>query len=231
MPEANSQKGTGEQQERIIQQKIIEKGLPLVAFSKIRLKIRYFGEKIWRFILEAKGLRQPSNVGYKIKKIFRFSLKKKVGSEENSNFLLKEKISEKDLLEAIKKEPKNLKNYDALGKLYMEERNYVDAKDIYLYLINHESGHSDFFARLAFCHYQLKEFEKAAENYEKSIALDSAHPNRYYNLSHCFAAQRKFEIAKQYLEKALEMEPQNEKYQQTLQKIILEIEGQKNLSS
>ena len=219
------------QQEQNIRQKIAEKGLPVIAISKIKVQIKYLVKKIWQFALEAKGLRPAAATGYRIKKIFNYALKRKQGVlNGNLAFTINQPVSEKNLLEAIKKEPKNLKNYDSLGKLYLEQQNFIDAKDIYLYLTNHESGHSEYYAKLAFSLCQLKEYEKAVENYEKSIALDSTHPNRYYNLGFSHLAQKNFLQAKIAFEKALEMEPKNEKYQQALKKVILEIEGQKNLN-
>ena len=127
--------------------------------------------------------------------------------------------NEQYYLDVIRLQPRNLANYDALGKFYLDQGNTNDAKDIYLYAVNHEPANPDYQARLAYCLYVEKEFAKAAEHYQKSVALDSTQPNRYYNLGLSLEAAGETEQAINALNKAIELEPKNPKYSQSLKKI------------
>jgi tetratricopeptide (TPR) repeat protein len=205
-----------------VEDRLFEKGLPTIAVSKVKVVLMFWSKKIWHFVLEAKDLKPAATAGYKIKKIFSYSQKRRLEPILNQTFNLTAKPSlqtEQELLEAIKKEPKNFKFYDELGKLYSEQKNFADAKDIYLYLTNHNSSSSDFQAKLGYSYYRLKEYEKAVEYYQKSLKLDSTHPNRYYNLGLSQMALNKYEEAREMFKKALEMEPNNPKYIQALEKI------------
>ncbi len=194
--------------------KLIEKGLPAQAISKIKVKLATAVKKAWNFILEAKDLKPHAAAGYKMKKIFgnRMPLFKKPAFPVVTQTLHEVK-NEQYFLDIIKLQPKSLTNYDGLGKFYLDQENVNDARDIYQYLVNHEPMNADYQARLAFCMYQTKNFTKAAEHYKKAVALDSTQPNRYYNLGLSLEAAGRTQEAQLALKKALEMEPENPKFQ------------------
>lgn len=221
------------------EEKLAKKGLPTIAFSIFKEKGKFWTKRIWQFALEAKDLKPSAFVGYKIRKLFGYieiSQKTQSGAgtkgANSEQSLQQTKTSkepdkdekEKTILEAIKKEPKNYRNYDDLGKYYLEKGNYTDAKDVYLYLVNHESGHSEYHARLGYCLLKLKDYEQALERYKKSISLDSTHPNRYYNLGLCLEIMGKYEEAEKSFEKALELEPENAKYLGAKERLLLKLE-------
>jgi tetratricopeptide (TPR) repeat protein len=220
------------------EEKLAKKGLPIITISFIKEKGKFWTKKIWQFALEAKDLRPGAFVGYRIRKLFKYTeVSQKQQIPINAKPITDEipvKIQgedegdrEKNILKAIKREPKNYHNYDELGKLYLETENYIDAKDIFLYLVNHESGHSEYQARLGFCLLKLKDYEQALERYKKSIALDSTYPNRYYNLGLCQELLQKYEEAEKSFGKALELEPENNKYLQAKERLLLKIKEQK----
>lgn len=231
LPEAANAKSK-ETQVADVQEKLAKKGLPVVAFSKIKIFSRYWLQKIWHYMLEAKDLKPGSAAGYKIRKMFTHVASPKPtaattvpAQKPNSTAILSpnqatepHRLTETEILAAIKKEPKNHKHYDELGKLYLDQKNFSDAKDLYLYLVNHDPGHSDYHARLAYSCYQLREFSTAVEHYKKSVALDSTHPNRYYNLALCLSVLGKQSEAVENFEHAVHLEPQNQKYQAALEK-------------
>lgn len=225
------------------EEKLAKKGLPIIAFSFLKERGKFWTKKIWQFSLEAKDLKPGTFVGYKIRKLFGYieTSQKPQGlvdvksektpeiteeSEVNSEEKLKKQ--EVEILEAIKREPKNYHNYDNLGKLYLEKEQYADAKDVYLYLVSHESGHSEYHARLGFCLLKLKDYEQALARYKKSIALDSTHPNRYYNLGLCQEIMGKYGDAEISFEKALELEPSNKKYLQAKERLLAKLEERQN---
>lgn len=189
------------------------KGLPAKSFSKIKHHSIFIVKKLWRFILEAKAIVPTGAAVLKIKKLFaaktipaNISLSEEVRDEDISG------LSEEDFLAAIKKQPKNFKHYDDLGKFYLNRGNFQDARDIYLYLTSHASGAADFWARLGFSAFKLKDFKQAAKAYEKSLALDSSQPNRYYNLAQSLKADSQIKQALLALNQALMMDPQNFKF-------------------
>ena len=201
------------------EKKLIEKGLPAQAISKIKVVLATTVMRSWNFILEAKDLKPHAAAGYKMKKIFggRLPLFNKPASPQPQT--LHEVKNEQYYLDTIKVQPKNLSNYDALGKFYLEKESLNDARDIYQYLVNHQPSNPDYQARLAYCLYQTKYYQQAAEGYKKSLALDSTQPNRYYNLSLSLQACGKHEESEDALKKALELEPHNPKFLQAMAKM------------
>ncbi len=205
------------------QQKLLAKGLPAEAFSKIASFLKFWVRKIWNFILEAKDLRPHSIGGYKMQKIFNNvklpGFKAPVAAAPITTHEVK---SEAYYLDMIKLQPKNLSNYDLLGKFYLEQSNHSDARDIYEYLCNHEPGNPEFQARLGYCLYQNKQFAKAAEHYQKSLALDSTQPNRYYNLGLSLEGAGNFPESVKNFETAISLEP-SVKYYISLSNVYLKL--------
>ena len=199
--------------------KLAAKGLPVEALSKVKSTLAYWIKKAWNFILEAKDLKPHAAAGYRMKKIFGGLPVLKKPVVQNLPQTFNEVKNEKYFLDVIKLQPKNLSNYDALGKFYTEQQNFADAKDIYLYLTSHQKANADYHARLAYCLYQLKDFTSAVQSYQKSVSLDSTQPNRYYNLALSQEAAGQMNEAAEALDKALELEPENTKYRQALSKL------------
>lgn len=195
-----------------VHKKLLAKGLPAEAFTKIGTFIKFRLAKIWHFVLEAKDLKPHATSGYKIKKLFSHKItgfKKPVSPPPVTTHEVK---NEKYYLDIIKLQPKNLSNYDALGKYYLDRDSLSDAKDIYLYLANHEPSNPEYQARLAYCFYKNKQYTEAASHYQKSLALDSTQPNRYYNLGLSLEAVGNWQEAVKSFEQAITLEPSNIKY-------------------
>jgi Flp pilus assembly protein TadD len=227
LPEAATLEAEGPESEGL-EERLALKGLPAIAISKVRSFLKWWGKKLWNFILEAKDLKPSAVTGYKIKKIFgdkptlpSFQPTPKNENEEQPA------ATEETILEKIKDEPKNLSNYDVLGKFYLESNNFGDAKDIYLYLTKHEPGNSDFQARLAYIFYKQGEFSEAADRYNKSLTLDSSQPNRYYNLGLSREAEGKIEEAVKAFVHAIALEGNNPKFHIGLSNAYLKT-GDKN---
>lgn len=218
LPEAGQNHEQFQKEPAAARKKLLDKGLPAKAISKVWVALSFSSKKIWNFILEAKDLKPTALSGYKMKKIFGGRLPgfKPAQSQPQTFHEVK---NEQYYLDVIKLQPKNLANYDALGKFYLAQENINDAKDVYLYAASHEPANPEYQAKLAYCYYQTKDYAKAAEHYEKSTRLDSTQPNRYYNLGLALKAAGQAQAAKQAVTKALELEPLNPKYQQTLKQV------------
>ena len=201
---------------------LLAKGLPAKAFSKVATFVKFWTRKIWNFVLEAKDLRPHAAAGYRMQKIFNGRLPGFKPAPAPQPITTHEVKSEQYYLDIIKLQPKNLSNYDLLGKFYLEQSNFSDAKDIYEYLCNHEPGNPEFQARLGYCYYLDKQFTKASERYQKSLALDSTQPNRYYNLGLSLEGAGKLNDAAKNLETAIALEP-SVKYYISLSTVYLKL--------
>ncbi len=227
LPEVGKQE-TENKPNEAINSLLSSKGLPAITISKTRTLFKIWVKKSWNFVLEAKDLKQTNAAGYKFKKIFQIKDPKPVLRTEvtlQSIPIVQPTKDEAYYFDLIKKEPKNLSHYDALGKYYLEKNIFSDSKDIYLYLVNHEPTNPEYFGRLAYSCYKLAEYSLAAENYIKSLGLDSIHPNRYYNLGICYQHLEKYQEAVEAFKKAVELDPENSKFAQTLSKVYLKIQG------
>lgn len=215
-----------EEQQLSADQKLASKGLPAVAISKTTVLLKFWVRKTWHFVLEAKDLRPTALTGYKIKKIF--GQRGQAQAQAQSSHIFTSPPAEKPevkneayFLEAIKRQPKNLDGYDALGKFYLDTGNFTDAKDIYAYLTSHKPSDSDYQAKLAHSLYKLGEYGFSAEHYQKSLALDSTQPNRYYNLGLALEAAGRFPEAVQAFRQAISLEPGNGKFHISLSNVYV----------
>ncbi len=184
-----------------------DKGVPVAALSKTRQVIVAAGKKVWRFILEAKGLSQAPRVNYKINKILGRS-----ESEEKTNVVLDENY----YIDQIKRFPKDWQHYNNLGQYYLDSRSYEDALGVYEYLTKQDAANDDFWARLGFAKFGKNDYKGAVESYGKAIELDQSHPNRYYNLGLAYLELKQIDKAVAALEKAIQLEPENSKYTEAL---------------
>ncbi len=201
--------------------KLEEKGIPAQSYNRLWSKIKFYLHKLWSLALDAKDLR-PKPGAYQLKKLFLFRTKVKqepIIVQKTENLQVPKEINkEAELFELIRLEPKERRHYDDLGKYYLTQHKYQDAKDIYLYLVGHEVGNPNFHAKLAQCAFHLKEFALAESHFQKSLELDKMHPNRYYNLGLAQECQEKWEKALDSFSKAVEMQPENTKYTLALEK-------------
>lgn len=198
-----------------------QKGIPASTPSKWKSLFGFWVKRMWHFFLEAKNVRPGNKVGYQLKKMLRRTKPMESGpiippSIEN---VVLPKQDEDYYLERIKEDPRNLDNYKGLGTFYVDNKLFAEARDVYIYLAKHLPGDAAMYAKLAYTHFQLKEFSFAIQNYEKSLALDSTQPNRYYNLALSHEALQDFEKASEVIKKALTIEPNNQKYKDTLVRI------------
>lgn len=198
------------------------KGLKVSKPSFYKTRLKFYFNRFWNFLLEAKGLKPSREVGYKLKKIW-----KKNPSQEPrviippAPVIVPEVVvkNEDYYLDKIKNDPKNLDHYRELAGYYLEQKNYNEARDVFIYLSKHLPGDSGILARLAFCHFHLKEYAQAVEFYSKSISIDSTQPNRYFNLALCHEALLSYDKAKEALTEAIKLEPENQKYRDVLLRV------------
>lgn len=219
LPEATAADNAGKQL-AMPEQRLLDKGLPIVFASKLKIWVIFWGKRAWHFVLEAKGIKHQAQVGYRIKQLF----KKKPSDKPTVENVFKPMDittsitkDEAFYLHAIKENPKDLANYGGLAQVYLDSKNYREAKDIYEYLVKHDAGNANFYAKLGYVSYILENFENSVKAYENSLSLDSSHPNRYYNLGLAKRALGDQEAAHEAFSKALALDPQNQKYKDAVE--------------
>lgn len=214
---------------------LLDKGLPTQAASKIKTWFKFWLGKIWNFMLEAKDLKPAASTGYQIRKLFGKKpvimptqpnpLPKAAEPQKPEPLIEPREKNEQYYLAVIKRDPKKLGNYDSLAKYYLSKDQTSDALDVYDYLTSHDPANADYQARLAYCHYQLKNLEKTVEHYKKSVALDSSQPNRYYNLGLVLEILGKHAEAADAISKAINLEPSNPKFYLSLSGVYIKLDS------
>lgn len=80
--------------------------------------------------------------------------------------------AEKIYLKIATKDPKNIKVYNMLGAIYMERKNFTDAKEAFLAALGIDDMKSSTHYNYARACIELREFRNAKESLEKAIKLD-----------------------------------------------------------
>ncbi|MDH4358892.1 MAG: tetratricopeptide repeat protein [Candidatus Berkelbacteria bacterium] len=146
---------------------------------------------IWRraYILEREGKIEVEDESKKIKDEKRswFSFAKKshepeaeVDKEKDEDFIKAEELfskkqyisAEKWYLEVIKKDPKNSKVYSRLGTIYLEQRNFQDAKEAFEEAIRLDDRVASRFFNLSYVYNALGDLRGASNYAKRAIRLD-----------------------------------------------------------
>lgn len=127
------------------------------------------------------------------------------------------KQAEKKYLAIIKEDHKNLKAYQGLGLLYLEQGEYSGAAEVFEKVCSLDPTNDVSFNNLGMAYLNTKNFEKAVEAYEHSVALNNKIAHRFVNLA--LAAEKIGDIKKEVsaLEHAGELDPKKEFYYKLLE--------------
>ncbi len=93
----------------------------------------------------------------------------------------KYKDAEKILIRLVARDPQNVKFYNRLGVIYMEEENYQDAKDAFYEALKLDSKKASRHYNYAMACAEMSEFRNAIESLKHSIKLDKK--NKKYQRS------------------------------------------------
>jgi len=132
--------------------------------------------------------------------------------------------AEKSLLIIIEKDPRNKAAYENLGKLYLEQKKYSDALEVYEHLTKENPADDTYFSKLGLVYFNLSNFDKAIESYNKSIELRPDASHRLINLSLCFESKGEVDKAIEVVERALAISPDNPKYMLLLADFLIQTE-------
>lgn len=190
----------------------------------VKQKLGIVANKLWHFILEAKDLKPATTKTFhnqyeKVKNVFRIRIR---SSDQDPQWLPEAQDltikpnptqSPEDLyLEAIKRNPHDREAYEALGRLYLQNKNYADAVQTYEYLIKLDPTRDIYYSNLGLSHYSLREFQKAKDAYEKAISINNKIPTRWVNLGLCFEALEDYTKAVKSFSTALQLDKLNVNY-------------------
>jgi tetratricopeptide (TPR) repeat protein len=203
----------------------------------------------WRFILEAKGLRDPAGSRFRMKQLLeqnKRSIRPKssaakiqaarveaeaVASVENSP--MAEAVQEVTQQPApvrpvvaegprvtVREPSLQLEDAMTVAKKYLDNKQYFEARKLLESLGSEPHASPVYWARLGYAQYHLGAYGEAIRCYEKSLSLDSNQPNRYYNLALAYEAAGNRVKSLSHLDKALRLDPANQKYNQTKQALV-----------
>jgi len=123
------------------------------------------------------------------------------------------KNCEKLFIEAIKLEPKNIRAYEGLGKLFIMEKNYKEAALALEKVVSLDEKNDATWNNLGFVYHELEKYSKSAFSYEKAIEYNNKVPHRYINLAISLTKMNDLEAAASALEKAVKVSPKKETYE------------------
>ncbi|HEX9502746.1 MAG TPA: tetratricopeptide repeat protein [Patescibacteria group bacterium] len=203
----------------------------------IKQKLGIVAHKLWRFILEAKDLKPAATKTFesqyeKVKSAFRIRIRSSTADPqwlpEAAELSIKPSANQtpEDLyLAAIKKNPHDREAYEALGRLYLQNKNYADAVQTYEYLVKLDPTRDIYYSNLGMSHYSLKEYQKAKEAYEKALSINSKIPTRWVNLGLCFEALEDYTKAVKALSSAVQLDKLNVNYLSLLADAYVKLEN------
>ncbi len=186
-------------------------------------KLGRLGNKIWHFILEAKDLAPAIHIDHpmeRMKQAFKIRIR---SSEQDPHWLpeattnlsdlkTSEKSAEALYLESIKRNPQNREAYEGLGRLYLQDKNFEEAAEMFDFLTKFDPGRDVYWSNLGLSLYSLEKYQAAANAYEKALSINNKIPARWVNLALCFQAQDELGKAIKMVNAALALDKRNLNY-------------------
>jgi len=143
------------------------------------------------------------------------SLENKIGKllKEADDLAGKDEFAEaeKKYLEILSFDSRNVTAYRGLGHLYIQQKNYQEAKQIFEHILKLNNLDDEAYAYLGKIAEEEGDFAKAKEDFLRSVDIKSGAINLFELAEVCFK-MKNFDEAIDYLNKAREFEPNNPKY-------------------
>ncbi len=210
-------------------------------------KIKQLVRWLWHFVLEAKDIRPSKIISSevdKVKKVFRIRIREsekdpvfmpevsehrtapppEVAVSTGSNGPKKEMKTAEDLyLETLRRDPENRKAYEGLGRLYLQDKNYSEAVEIFGYLTKLDPRKDVYWSNLGISLYSIKDIVGAIAAYDQALKINSKIPARWVNLALCFEAMDEHTKAVKAISHALELDPRNINYLMLLADVYIRV--------
>lgn len=200
--------------------------------------------KLWHHILEAKDLRPSaaakpagSRTISKVKQVFKIRIKQSESEpdwmpevadsldEDKGETAGPKQTPEEIYLAAIKKNPNDRQAYEGLGRLYLQEKNYQEAIEIFKFLTRLDPKKDVYWSNLGLSLYSIQEYLQAIASYEKALSINKKVPSRWINLSLCFEAMDEHGKAIKAILAALQLDKKNINYLTLLSEIYINVDN------
>jgi len=129
--------------------------------------------------------------------------------------------AEKKYIELISLDPKNSKAFEGLGDIYMLQKNYNQAKEIFNYLLKITNSDAYFFDKLGQVSQAQGRLQEAENYFSKSIGINSKNANYFCHMAEVFVQEAEYDRAGEFFARALELEPANPKYLDSMLEISI----------
>ncbi|MFA5009973.1 MAG: tetratricopeptide repeat protein [Patescibacteria group bacterium] len=126
------------------------------------------------------------------------------------------KKAENLYLKILGKEPDDAGLYNKLGLIYLQSKNFKDARSALKQALKLEPENDTFYNNLGLLYYEMESYDGAIDAYEKSIAINDKIPSRLVNLGLAYFMTKKYRKAADAYEKAIILDPRNEQTQELL---------------
>jgi len=121
------------------------------------------------------------------------------------------------LKNASKLQPKNIEIYKSLGVIYLRQRNFEAAGNIYRLILDLSPGDAEAYFYLANIQYELNKKDEAVKGLKKAIELRPDYPEALNYLGYMYVEEnRDLGQAEVMIRKALELDPNNGAYLDSL---------------
>lgn len=121
-------------------------------------------------------------------------------------------------LKLLTKDPNDASLFNKLGLIYLEQKNYKDAKSALSAALKIEPENDTFYNNLGLLYYEMEDYDQAIEAYEKSVSINDKIVSRLVNLGLAYFMNKKYRKAADQYEKAIILDPRNENYIELLKK-------------
>lgn len=116
--------------------------------------------------------------------------------------------AEEEAIAILKDDPTYLPAYEFLGQVYMARKNWLEAAEVYRYLIKKSPKNDKYWKALGDSLMGLEDYQEAKRSYHKSLEF-YASPEVYVSLGLAYQAFEDFTSSIKAFESALDLEPEN----------------------
>ncbi len=209
----------GEKQSFFKKASSVSRTLSKKAWEHIKNGSIFVSKRIWRFMLEAKDLKQSQILANRVARFVRpgdrsINIGMYSSLKKAERLISEGKLEEAEevLIQVIRKHPHEYLAYEGLMKIYIKQKKHDNAIEILEFLVKHNPQNDNYFAYLGNALLSTRRFSEAADAYLKSLELNDLIPARFVNLGLSLQGAGKSEEAKPNFEKAVELEPGNMQY-------------------
>lgn len=126
---------------------------------------------------------------------------------------------EKDCIERIYKNPKDINAYIKLSVYYIQRKKWIDAKEVLLEAQKIDPENDKVQNNLGVVCYQQKTYNNAIRAFEKAIAKNDKVAHRFVNIALAYAAVGENAKAEEYFSRAVSLDPEQKLYQELLSEV------------